>query len=133
MYVQVVVDAGSASMFDAYTYSVPESLEQSVTPGSCVLAPLGPREVIGYVVGYESTAPEVKIRDIISVVDSFHAIVSSRCYREGRSIDSAIHEIRNCAGTQFDPIVVDAFLRALKKELQKKGEIPSSLVEYASS
>ncbi len=68
---------------------------------------------------------------IISVVDSFHAIVSSRCYREGRSIDLAIHEIRNCAGTQFDPVVVDAFLRALKNELQKKGEVPSSLAEFA--
>ena len=67
---------------------------------------------------------------IICVVDSFHAIISSRCYREGRTIDSAIHEIRNCAGTQFDPVVVDAFLRALKKELQKKCQVPSALAEY---
>ncbi|MDO8588828.1 MAG: primosomal protein N' [Armatimonadota bacterium] len=67
---RVVVDAGAASMFDAYTYNVPESLAQSVTPGACVLAPLGPREVIGYVVGFETAAPAVKIKDIISVVDS---------------------------------------------------------------
>ncbi|MDO8684297.1 MAG: primosomal protein N' [Armatimonadota bacterium] len=67
---RVVVDAGSASMFDAYTYSIPESLAQSVTPGSCVLAPLGSREVIGYVVDFEATPPERKIKDIISVVDS---------------------------------------------------------------
>lgn len=85
----------------------------------------------GYPRGLKGDEISIEAR-IISVVDSFHAIVSSRCYREGRSFDSAIHEVRNCAGTQFDPIVVDAFLRALKKELAKKGEVPSSLLEYAS-
>ena len=85
----------------------------------------------GYPRGLKGDEISIEAR-IICVVDSFHAIVSSRCYREGRSIDSAIHEIRNCAGTQFDPVVVDAFLRALKKELQKKGQVPSSLAEYTS-
>lgn len=85
----------------------------------------------GYPRGLKGDAISIEAR-IICVVDSFHAIVSSRCYREGRSIDSAIHELRNCAGTQFDPVVVDAFLRALKKELQKKGQVPSSLAEYTS-
>jgi putative nucleotidyltransferase with HDIG domain len=84
----------------------------------------------GYPRGLKGDGISIEAR-IICVVDSFHAIVSSRCYREGRTIDSAIHEVRNCAGTQFDPVVVDAFLRALKKELQKKGEIPSALAEYA--
>ena len=86
----------------------------------------------GYPRGLKGDEISIEAR-IICVVDSFHAIVSSRCYREGRSIDSAIHEIRNCAGTQFDPVVVDAFLRALKKELQKKGQAPSALAEYAAS
>ncbi len=83
----------------------------------------------GYPRGLKGDEISIEAR-IICVVDSFHAIVSSRCYREGRSIDFAIHEVRNCAGTQFDPVVVDAFLRALKKELKKKGEMPSSLAEY---
>ncbi len=86
----------------------------------------------GYPRGLKGDDISIEAR-IICVVDSFHAIVSSRCYREGRSIDHAIHEIRNCAGIQFDPVVVDAFLRALRKELHKKGEIPSSLAEYASN
>ena len=85
----------------------------------------------GYPRGLKGDEISIEAR-IICVVDSFHAIVSSRCYREGRSIDFAIHEVLNCAGTQFDPVVVDAFLRALKKELQKKGEIPSALAEYAT-
>lgn len=85
----------------------------------------------GYPRGLKGEEISIEAR-IICVVDSFHAIVSSRCYREGRSIDSAIHEIRNCSGTQFDPVVVDAFLRALKKELQKKSETPVVLAEYSA-
>ncbi len=84
----------------------------------------------GYPRGLKGEEIPIEAR-IICVVDSFHAIVSSRCYREGRSIDSAIHEIRNCSGAQFDPVVVDAFLRALRKELQEKGPVPVSLDEYA--
>jgi len=86
----------------------------------------------GYPRGLKGAEISIEAR-IIGVVDSFQAIVSSRCYREGRSIDFAIHEVRNCSGAQFDPVVVDAFLKALKKELQKKGEeIPSSLIEYVT-
>ena len=85
----------------------------------------------GYPRGLKGEEISIEAR-IICVVDSFHAIVSSRCYREGRTIESAIHEIRNCSGTQFDPVVVDAFLRALKKELQKKGQIPNALAEFTS-
>jgi putative nucleotidyltransferase with HDIG domain len=84
----------------------------------------------GYPRGLKGEDIPIEAR-IICVVDSFHAIVSSRCYREGRSIESAIHEIRNCSGAQFDPVVVDAFLKALKKELQQKGPVPVSLAEYA--
>ena len=85
----------------------------------------------GYPRGLKGDEISIEAR-IICVVDSFHAIVSSRCYREGKSIDSAIHEMRNCAGTQFDPVVVDAFLRALKKDLRRQGENPGALAEYVA-
>ncbi|MBN1688666.1 MAG: HD-GYP domain-containing protein [Candidatus Omnitrophica bacterium] len=58
---------------------------------------------------------------IVAVVDAFHAIVSSRCYQQGRTPEEAFKEIKRCAGTQFDPVVVDAFIRALKKEMKKRG------------
>lgn len=74
----------------------------------------------GYPLGLKGVEIPIEAR-IICVVDSFHAIVTSRCYREGRPLESAIQEIRNCAGGHFDPMVVEAFLRALKKELQKKS------------
>src|SRR5215212_9785698 len=52
---------------------------------------------------------------IVLVVDAFHAMVSDRSYREGMSEESARLELRAHAGTQFDPDVVEAFLRVLDK------------------
>ncbi|HNX69141.1 MAG TPA: HD domain-containing phosphohydrolase [Candidatus Omnitrophota bacterium] len=75
----------------------------------------------GYPHGLKGDQIPIEAR-IVSVVDSFHAIVSTRCYREGRSIEVAFDELQNCAGSQFDPVVVEAFISVLKKELQKKGK-----------
>jgi HD-GYP domain-containing protein (c-di-GMP phosphodiesterase class II) len=49
---------------------------------------------------------------IVAVVDSYDAIVTARPYRGAASESDALAEIRACAGTQFDPAVVDAFVRA---------------------
>ena len=51
---------------------------------------------------------------IMAVADAFEAMVYGRPYRERINIPSAIKEIRKKNGTQFDPKVVDAFLRAIK-------------------
>jgi putative two-component system response regulator len=47
---------------------------------------------------------------ILAVADSFDAMTSDRPYRSAMSADKAIAEIKRCAGTQFDPAVVKAFL-----------------------
>jgi putative two-component system response regulator len=52
---------------------------------------------------------------IVAVVDSYDAIVSCRPYRDAASDERAREEIRACAGTQFDPRVVDAFFRAAER------------------
>jgi diguanylate cyclase (GGDEF)-like protein len=46
---------------------------------------------------------------IIAVCDAFDAIVSDRPYRRARSEREALAELRRCAGSQFDPTVVEAF------------------------
>ena len=48
---------------------------------------------------------------ILSVADSFDALTSDRPYRHRRTKAEAVKEIRRCSETQFDPIVVEAFLR----------------------
>ena len=51
---------------------------------------------------------------IVAVADSFMAMVSRRHYRQQLTIKDALEEIIKHRGTQFDPIVVDAFLKVMK-------------------
>ncbi|HEB70685.1 MAG TPA: response regulator [Desulfobulbus sp.] len=46
---------------------------------------------------------------IITVADSFDAMTSRRNYRRNLSTVDAVAELRRCAGTQFDPELVEAF------------------------
>src|SRR3954451_20474429 len=46
---------------------------------------------------------------VISGCDAYAAMVTGRPYRKGTDTESALTELRRCAGTQFDPRVVDAF------------------------
>jgi two-component system cell cycle response regulator len=46
---------------------------------------------------------------IVAVCDAFDAMIANRPYRSGMETARAIEELRHCAGTQFDPVVVDAF------------------------
>lgn len=49
---------------------------------------------------------------IVFVCDAFDAMTSQRPYSSPMTPEDAIAELRRCAGTQFDPVVVDAFVRA---------------------
>ena len=47
---------------------------------------------------------------IVSVMDAFDAMVSSRPYRKGLSLDEAIRRLEAGIGTQFDPVVTPRFI-----------------------
>ena len=51
-------------------------------------------------------------RRILTAADSYEAMTADRPYRNGLSSTDAVAELRRCAGTQFDPRVVDVFLAA---------------------
>jgi putative nucleotidyltransferase with HDIG domain len=51
---------------------------------------------------------------IITVADCFDTMVSERSYKPGRSMDEAKEELYRCRGTQFDPDIVEAFVRSLE-------------------
>ncbi len=55
---------------------------------------------------------------IIFVCDAFQAITPDRPYREARTHQDAVAELRRCAGTQFDPQVVRAFVDSRLPHLQ---------------
>lgn len=47
---------------------------------------------------------------IISVADAFDAMNSTRPYRKKMPMDQIVKEIKDCSGSQFDPVVAKAFL-----------------------
>jgi diguanylate cyclase (GGDEF)-like protein len=51
---------------------------------------------------------------ILAVAEAFQAMVSSRPYRERLTLDQSIEELRRNAGTQFDPEIVEAFVKTIK-------------------
>jgi response regulator RpfG family c-di-GMP phosphodiesterase len=61
---------------------------------------------------------------IVAVVDTYDAIVSSRPYRNGSTREFAREEIQRNAGSQFDPEVVEAFLRAAEKGFPDDPDAP---------
>jgi diguanylate cyclase (GGDEF)-like protein/putative nucleotidyltransferase with HDIG domain len=59
---------------------------------------------------------------IIFVVDAYDAMTSDRVYRPRLSHEEALAELRRCSGTQFDPLIVEAFSEELEEvdELERE-------------
>ena len=71
---------------------------------------------------------------IVAVVDSFVAMISERAYRERMTVEQALREIQANSGTQFDPKVVDCFLRVVRsREIYERLKLAGSGVSKASS
>jgi putative nucleotidyltransferase with HDIG domain len=60
---------------------------------------------------------------IFSVVDTFDSMTSDRPYRKALSTLAAMNEIMACSGSQFDPIVVEAFLDIYEKWVLEREEM----------
>jgi len=63
---------------------------------------------------------------ILSVADALDAMTSDRPYRKGLAFDEALAELQNRAGSQFEPAVVEAFMK-------RAAEVRVLLMEKASS
>jgi putative nucleotidyltransferase with HDIG domain len=59
------------------------------------------------------------IARIVTTADAFDAMTSDRPYRKALSFDVALTEIERGAGTQFDPVTAEAFLRIPRERLQR--------------
>ncbi|MBI5029301.1 MAG: HD domain-containing protein [Chloroflexi bacterium] len=79
----------------------------------------------GYPLGLAGETIPLAAR-IFSVADTYDAMTSDRPYRKARSRAEALAEIRQLAGTQFDPHVVGVFLALLTKSSQSIGVLKSS-------
>jgi diguanylate cyclase (GGDEF)-like protein len=54
---------------------------------------------------------------ILAVADAYEAMTADRPYRAGTSTEAACEELLRCSGSQFDPVVVEAFTHALTQSV----------------
>jgi putative two-component system response regulator len=73
----------------------------------------------GYPGGLKGKDIDIGAR-ILAVVDSYDNMISERPYRGKLSKEEAINELKNNSGTQFDPEIVEIFLRVIEKNNSKK-------------
>ncbi len=59
---------------------------------------------------------------ILTIADAYDAMISDRVYRKGMSQQEAFAELRHCAGTQFDPELVERFVATV--EAHDRGSKP---------
>ncbi|MFK3731008.1 HD-GYP domain-containing protein [Streptomyces sp. NPDC088090] len=52
---------------------------------------------------------------VVAVADAFDAMTSTRSYSRARPVPTALAELERCAGSQFDPRMVAALVRALAR------------------
>jgi putative two-component system response regulator len=77
----------------------------------------------GYPVGLAGEAIPLEGR-ITAVADVFDALSSKRCYKDSFPVDECFETMAEKRGTQFDPRVLDAFLR-------RRDEVADVLMRYA--
>jgi diguanylate cyclase (GGDEF)-like protein/putative nucleotidyltransferase with HDIG domain len=61
---------------------------------------------------------------IVAVCDAYHAMTSTRPYRQRRTPEFALAQLEAGKGTQFDPIIVDYFVQMMRK---RQAEDPHAL------
>lgn len=57
---------------------------------------------------------------ILAVADAFEAMTADRPYREALGFERAITELKNNAGSQFDPRIIEAFIDLIKSDKSSK-------------
>ncbi len=64
---------------------------------------------------------------ILAVADAFDAMLTDRPYRRALTEEYALSELERCAGTQFDPGVIEAFLEAKEKGFPSRSPLSVGL------
>ncbi|HHV71804.1 MAG TPA: HD-GYP domain-containing protein [Clostridia bacterium] len=76
----------------------------------------------GYPLGLKGEEIPIECR-ILAIVDSYDAMIDKRPYSIPKSKEEALAEIKSCAGTQFDPQLVELFIQILEEDNRENSII----------
>ena len=99
-------------------YDMIRSIEFLNTPAAIVLSHQERFDGRGYPRCLRGEEIHIGAR-IFAVADTLDAMTSDRPYRKGTTFENAVDEIQRCAGSQFDPEVVRAFMYIGVKNLRR--------------
>ena len=68
---------------------------------------------------------------IIALADTYDAMTSTRSYRNALSHETAMEEIKRCAGTQFDPVLASLFLECAEEIRAAKDDEETYYAKYS--
>jgi diguanylate cyclase (GGDEF)-like protein/putative nucleotidyltransferase with HDIG domain len=61
---------------------------------------------------------------MIAIADAYDTMISERTYKQSRTRMQAVEELRRCAGSQFDPELVEVFAEVVKSSAEAHAEVP---------
>ena len=73
-----------------------------------------------------------EVARVLCVVDCYDAMSSERPYRHALSYRQCLAEMRRLAGSQFDPDVTPAFLKALRRLRRRRAEVDALAAQAAA-
>lgn len=117
-----------------------ETMKQHSLLGAVILSALPGMEEIVPIVrshherwdgkGYPDGLKEEQIpflARVLTVADAFSAMTADRPYRKGMSWQEAIVELKRQSGKQFDPLLADLFIQAVRRRIEGSSEQSHSL------
>ena len=59
---------------------------------------------------------------MLTIIDSFDAMTTERPYQKTKTFEEGIEELLRCSGTQFDPELVELFIRYLRLKAEAQQQ-----------
>lgn len=80
--------------------------------------------------GSSNTGPNLSSR-ILAIADAYDSMTSDASYRKRKSRNEAFEELRRCAGTQFDPELIERVISAVKLHSGDRKDLPQVSTDTA--